>query len=209
MPGVEALRGSGSGHAGPSPADVRARIYGAVARAADPERAEEKPVTVPPAPPDRLRARLEEVRAGLAALADVAATPPPPTPPRRWPPPDPRHAIPAPPPVPMTTVPADLLARVDSELATARALMSCIETALESQAGATGVAAASAPSPQRDQACMVALNMALNGASPMETSRYLAEHFDLPDADVIVGDAYAQRARMHMHGGNGHGPRRE
>ena len=107
------------------------------------------------------------------------------------------------------TVPADLLARVDSELATARALMSCIETALERPAGATGVAATSAPSPQRDQACMVALNMALNGASPMETGRYLAEHFDLPDADVIVGDAYAQRARMNMHGGNGQDPLRE
>jgi len=166
-------------------------------------------VTRPPASPDRLRARLEEVRTGLAALADAAASPPPLDPPRRWPPPDPHHAVPDPPPVPTMTVPADLLARVDSELATARALMSCIETALERPAGATGVAATSAPSPQRDQACMVALNMALNGASPMETGRYLAEHFDLPDADVIVGDAYAQRARMNMHGGNGQDPLRE
>ena len=50
---------------------------------------------------------------------------------------------------------------------------------------------------------MIALNMALNGASRREADRYLAEHFDLPDADGIVSDAYAHCARMRANGHNG------
>jgi hypothetical protein len=50
---------------------------------------------------------------------------------------------------------------------------------------------------------MVALNMALNGASRAEADRYLAEHFDVRDAPSIVSDAYALCARMRANGRNG------
>ena len=55
-------------------------------------------------------------------------------------------------------------------------------------------AAPARPSAEHDKAAMVALNMAVNGAPPTETARYLAEHFELPDATRIVADAYAQSA---------------
>ena len=58
-------------------------------------------------------------------------------------------------------------------------------------------------SSDRDKACMVALNMALNGASRDEADLYLAEHFDLLDAPGIVSDAYALCARMRANGRNG------
>ena len=54
---------------------------------------------------------------------------------------------------------------------------------------------------------MVALNMALNGASSAEADRYLAEHFDLLDAPGIVSDAYALWAQMRANGRNGDVPR--
>jgi hypothetical protein len=50
---------------------------------------------------------------------------------------------------------------------------------------------------------MVALNMALNGASRDEADLYLDEHFDLLDARGIVSDAYALCARMRANGRNG------
>jgi hypothetical protein len=48
---------------------------------------------------------------------------------------------------------------------------------------------------ERDQACMVALNMALNGASREETDLYLQESFGLRDRQRIVEDAY-ERVRQ-------------
>jgi DivIVA domain-containing protein len=42
---------------------------------------------------------------------------------------------------------------------------------------------------------LVALNMALGGSSREETSRYLAEHFVLSDADALLDDVYARAGR--------------
>jgi hypothetical protein len=51
-----------------------------------------------------------------------------------------------------------------------------------------------------DQACMVALNMALNGASRDETDRYLEESFGLGDRQRIVDGAYARVGRLRRGG---------
>jgi hypothetical protein len=159
---------------------------------------------------------MEQVRARLTVLADAAAGPEALAPLHPWPPPDPRDAVPDPPPVPTTTVPIDLLARVDADLVAIRALLASTGAVLE-EAGCrregedaeqwpVGAAesAGSSSSPERDKACMVALNMALNGASQAEADRYLAENFDLLDAHVIVAGAYAHSARLRSNGHNGH-----
>jgi len=39
---------------------------------------------------------------------------------------------------------------------------------------------------------LVALNMALNGASRSETERYLAENFSIEDSSALLDDVYAQ-----------------
>jgi hypothetical protein len=208
---VEVSQESGQG------AGVRARIYDAVAAASDSERAVDGPASGAPELTDQLRERMDEVRGRLRALADAAATPESADARRAWPPPDPRDAVPAPPPhAPTVTVREDLLRRIRDELVATRALIVRTSTALarsvsgaagraprQRPAGAVAPAGASPVSSDRDKACMIALNMALNGASRGEADRYLAEHFDLPDAHGIVSDAYAHCARMRANGHNG------
>ncbi|HET6172979.1 MAG TPA: hypothetical protein VFD90_10260, partial [Gaiellales bacterium] len=100
------------------------------------------------------------------------------------------------------TVREDLLQRIRDDLVVARALIVRTSTALarsvsgaaseapeQRPAQAHAPAAASPLSLDRDKASMVALNMALNGASRAEADLYLAEHFDLLDAPGIVSDA--------------------
>jgi DivIVA domain-containing protein len=57
----------------------------------------------------------------------------------------------------------------------------------EEQAGGVGEEA--------QNARLVALNMALNGASRNETQRYLAENFSLEDPQGLLDDVYAQRGQ--------------
>jgi hypothetical protein len=208
-----------SGESGQGAA-VRARIYGAVAAASESEREVERPASAAPALTGQLRERMEEVRGRLRALADAAATPGIPDA-GVWPPPNPRDAVPGPPPSPRTvTVREDLLQRIRDDLVAARALIVRTSTALaRSVSGAASEAAERRParaagpagvsplSSDRDKACMVALNMALNGASRAEADLYLAEHFDLLDAPGIVSDAYALCDRMRANGRNGNGAR--
>jgi hypothetical protein len=196
---------------------VRARIYDAVAAASDLEREADRQAPGPPPLTEQLRDRMEEVRGRLRALADAAARPETADERRAWPPPDPRDAVPAPPPsAPTVTVREDLLQRIRDDLVATRALIVRTSTALarsvsgaggelpvQRRAGAAGSVVAPPLSSDRDKACMVALNMALNGASQAETDRYLAEHFDLVHADGIVADAYAHCARMRASGRNG------
>jgi hypothetical protein len=160
---------------------------------------------------------MEDVRRRLRALADAAATPETPDARPAWPPPNPRDAVPGPAPSsPTVTVREDLLRRVRDDLVAARALIVRTSTALaRSVSGAASdaperpLAPPAAPggepplSPDRDKAWMVVLNMALNGASRDEADLYLAEHFDLLDAQGIVSDAYALCARMRANGRNG------
>jgi hypothetical protein len=47
-----------------------------------------------------------------------------------------------------------------------------------------------------ERAGMIALNMALNGASRDETERYLEQSFELPDRAHIVDAAYEQVRRL-------------
>ncbi|MGH2950264.1 MAG: hypothetical protein ACRDPC_29030, partial [Solirubrobacteraceae bacterium] len=42
---------------------------------------------------------------------------------------------------------------------------------------------------------LIALNMALSGTPREETARYLAEHFQLPDAGALLDDVYARAGR--------------
>jgi hypothetical protein len=41
---------------------------------------------------------------------------------------------------------------------------------------------------------LIALNMALSGTPREETERYLAEHYDLPDAAALLDDVYKRAA---------------
>jgi len=56
------------------------------------------------------------------------------------------------------------------------------------------VAAAEPPSRNGDEAGarLIALNMALSGTPRVETAAYLAEHYDLADADALLDDVYSQ-----------------
>jgi hypothetical protein len=135
-----------------------------------------------PALIDDLRSRMEEVRTRLTALADEAQ-------------PDAGSGAET------LTVPADLLERAHGEIVATRALLAGALAALAEDESAEQ---RDAGSPERDTACLVVLNMALNGAPRAEVNRYLAENFDLPDADRIVAEAYAQCARMRPGNGGGH-----
>jgi DivIVA domain-containing protein len=58
--------------------------------------------------------------------------------------------------------------------------------------------AGAAPAPANGDeagARLIALNMALGGTPREETARYLAEHFDLPDADALLDDVYERAGR--------------
>jgi hypothetical protein len=202
---VQVSRESGQGEG------VRARIYDAVAAASEPEREVDGPAAGAPALTEQLRQRMEDVRGRLRALADAAAKPETPDGHNAWPPPDPRDAVPGPPPVAATvTVQEDLLQRIRDDLVATRALIVRTSTALARSVPGAGSEAPRPPPPgapavssDRDKACMVALNMALNGASRAETDQYLVEHFDLVDARRIAADAYAHCARMRQNGRNG------
>jgi hypothetical protein len=163
---VEAFRGS---EAAPADEPVRNGV-------------DESGAEVTPALMDDLRARMEEVRARLSALADEAQAGERPG-------------------VETVTVPADLLERAHGEIVATRALLAVAVDALAEDEDAEPRDAAS---PARDTACVVVLNMALNGAPRAEADRYVAENFDLPDADRIVAEAYAQCARMRAGNGAGH-----
>jgi DivIVA domain-containing protein len=56
------------------------------------------------------------------------------------------------------------------------------------------VAEAPAPSQNGDEAGarLIALNMALSGTPREETARYLAEHYNLADAEALLDDVYSQ-----------------
>jgi hypothetical protein len=122
-----------------------------------------------PALVDDLRTRMEEVRARLSALAEAAEA-------------DERPGADT------VTVPADLLERLHEEIAATRAMLAGVVAALGE---GEDPEPRDAGSPERSRACVVALNMALNGAPRAEVGRYLAENFDLPDAHLIVAEAYA------------------
>lgn len=166
MQEVEGSRGSG---AAPADEHVRPGVNDSGAE-------------VTPTLMDDLRARMEDVRARLSALADEAQAGERPG-------------------AETVTVPADLLERAHGEIVATRALLASAVTALAEDEDAEQRDAAS---PERDTACVVVLNMALNGASRAEADRYLAENFDLPDAHRIVAEAYAQCARMRPGNGTGH-----
>jgi hypothetical protein len=156
---------------------------------------------------------MEDVRGQLRTLAEVAARPEADDARVAWPPPDPRDAVAPPSSAPTVTVGEDLLQRIRDDLVATRALIVRASTALaRSVSGADSGAAEPPPagaavsvgpfplSSDREKACMIALNMALNGASRSETDRYLAEHFDLVDAHGIVADAFAHWARIRANG---------
>ena len=46
--------------------------------------------------------------------------------------------------------------------------------------------------PGSEGARLIALNMALNGTPREETARYLAENFELDDADALLDDVYSR-----------------
>jgi DivIVA domain-containing protein len=56
-------------------------------------------------------------------------------------------------------------------------------------------AAASSPNGDEAGARLIALNMALSGTPREETARYLAQHFDLADADALLDDVYERAGR--------------
>jgi DivIVA domain-containing protein len=66
----------------------------------------------------------------------------------------------------------------------------------EPSAGAPAESSAR-PSPNGDEAGarLIALNMALSGSPREETARYLAEHFQLPDAEALLEDVYERAGR--------------
>jgi DivIVA domain-containing protein len=56
-------------------------------------------------------------------------------------------------------------------------------------------AAPSSPNGDEAGARLIALNMALSGTPREETARYLAQHFDLADADALLDDVYERAGR--------------
>jgi DivIVA domain-containing protein len=57
-------------------------------------------------------------------------------------------------------------------------------------AEAVGAPAPANGTPDEAGARLIALNMALSGTPREETARYLAEHYELPDADALLDDVY-------------------
>jgi hypothetical protein len=148
---------------------VEGGIDDAAARMARPSRAPEDPGATTPDRIEDLRDRLAEVRARLDDLTHEADGS-------------------------TVAVPVELLERVRDGIGATRELLLRLADELEREeegetqaAGATG---------EHDKAAIVALNMALNGAPRAETRRYLAENFDVPEAETIVQEAYARRERM-------------
>jgi hypothetical protein len=85
-----------------------------------------------------------------------------------------------------------------------RQFEAALDTAMAAPAPAPEPAPAPAPQPQAaapveepaggvdlDGARLIALNMALNGESRIDTERYLAENFELPDRLKLIDEVYA------------------
>jgi hypothetical protein len=87
------------------------------------------------------------------------------------------------------TVPRDLLERLDAGIKRARAEIAEMLSRLSAQPNGAGLDDA-------DRAGMIALNMALNGATRIETDRYLEQTFGLPDRERIVEAAYEKVMRL-------------
>ena len=87
------------------------------------------------------------------------------------------------------TVPGDVLERLDAGIKSARAEIAEMRSRLSAQPNGAGLDDA-------ERAGMIALNMALNGASRTETDRYLERTFGLPDRERIVEAAYEQVMRL-------------
>ena len=87
------------------------------------------------------------------------------------------------------TVPGDVLERLDAGIKSARAEIAEMRSRLSAQPNGAGLDDA-------ERAGMIALNMALNGASRTETDRYLERTFALPDRERIVDAAYEQVMRL-------------
>jgi hypothetical protein len=87
------------------------------------------------------------------------------------------------------TVPGDVLERLDAGIKSARAEIAEMRSRLSAQSNGAGLDDA-------ERAGMIALNMALNGASRAETDRYLERTFGLPDRERIVDAAYEQVTRL-------------
>jgi hypothetical protein len=68
-----------------------------------------------------------------------------------------------------------------------------VEAVVVEAEAAPGAVAAEETSEDAQNARLVALNMALNGASRTETERYLAENFTIDDPTALLDDVYAQR----------------
>jgi hypothetical protein len=54
------------------------------------------------------------------------------------------------------------------------------------------VAQPPAGAPDEAGARLIALNMALGGTPREQTARYLAEHYELPDAERLLDDVYSR-----------------
>ena len=86
-------------------------------------------------------------------------------------------------------------AELDSSTAAPANADSSPATADDLAGSPAGDGGASSPASGRDDeagARLIALNMALSGTSREETARYLAEHFELADADALLDDVYAR-----------------
>ena len=93
---------------------------------------------------------------------------------------------------PTVQVPAALLKRVIATIAEVRAEV----RALHAQAVGAAEAAQDA---QHEEACLVVLNMALNGAPQSEAEQYLSRHFPDEDSTGVAAEIFQRMARL-LHG---------
>ena len=99
-------------------------------------------------------------------------------------------------PAPMVQVPASLLTRVISTIAEVRAEVG----ALQADALVAERSVPDSPGDGRhEEACMVVLSMALNGAPQSEAEEYLSRHFPGEDSGAVAGEIYKRMAGM-LHG---------
>jgi hypothetical protein len=121
---------------------------------------------------DQMRTHAGRLREALAGLRPAEGAPGPGGP-------EPPDAVP---------VPVSLIDEIDEQITRVREEIAELKTQI-------GGPREALPE-ERDEACMVALNMALNGASPAETERYLEEGLGLRDRRRIVDDAYERVRRL-------------
>jgi DivIVA domain-containing protein len=131
-----------------------------------------------------LRASGEHLAQGLAELqAEVSGAVPPPSPPPAAPsPPDPAPPVAASP-SPDTASPPEAVEEAPDGAPTPLPDLGPFEEDF------------AADEPADAGARLIALNMALGGAPREETARYLAEHFELDDADALLDDVYERAGR--------------